>query len=120
MKEIREQLAREGDEIRQLEKEVELLSSKDDLTDEQLDEIQARIDEEDRAEVEKQAAHAQWLAAREEKKAAIAQALKWNTAKMPLKGAAAAAAAAAGAHRRASCQSNEGASGSSDVDGSPA
>ena len=42
MKEIREQLAREGDEIRQLEKEVELLSSKDDLTDEQLDEIQAR------------------------------------------------------------------------------
>ena len=42
MKEIREQLTKEGEEIRKLEKEVELLSSKEELTDAQLDEIQAR------------------------------------------------------------------------------
>ena len=42
MKEIRELLTKEGEEIRKLEKEVELLSSKDELTDAQLDEIQAR------------------------------------------------------------------------------
>ena len=42
MKEIREQLTREGEEIRKLEKEVELLSSKEELADAQLDEIQAR------------------------------------------------------------------------------
>ena len=42
MKEIREQLTKEGEEIRKLEKEVELLASKEELTDAQLDEIQAR------------------------------------------------------------------------------
>merc|ERR1719259_1175109 len=95
MTEIRDQLAREGEEIKKLEAEVELLSGKDDVTDEMLDQIQAEIDEELRAEEERQAAHAQWLASREEKKQAIQAALKWNSSKLPLKGAAAAAAAAA-------------------------
>ena len=78
-----------------------------------------RIDEELRAEEERQAAHAQWLASREEKKQAIQAALKWNSSKLPLKGAAAAAAAAAASSspaRRASVQSQDSSAGLSDVD----
>ena len=41
MTEIRDQLAREGEEIKKLEAEVELLSGKDDVSDEMLDQIQA-------------------------------------------------------------------------------
>ena len=41
MTEIQDQLAREGEEIKKLEAEVELLSGKDDVSDEMLDQIQA-------------------------------------------------------------------------------
>ena len=41
MTKIRDQLAREGEEIKKLEAEVELLSGKDDVSDEMLDQIQA-------------------------------------------------------------------------------
>ena len=54
---------------------------------------------------EHKAKHEAWLKEREEKKQAIQAALKAQTSKLPLKGAAATAVAQAGAARRASTQS---------------
>ena len=116
IRELKDQIEKDAAEIKNLELEVDLLSN-EELTDEQLDEIQAKIDEEERLENEKKAAHQQWLNEREEKKLAIQAALKMHSSKLPLKGAAA-AAQMAGAARRASSQS-EASSGLSDVD-SPA
>ena len=94
------------------------LLDNDDITEEQIEELEAQCREEDRIEAERVAAHEAWLMDREEKKQAIQAALKAHSAKVPLKGAAALAVQQSGA-RRASSQSQGESSGTSDVD-SPA
>lgn len=90
--------------LAQVEDEIKILSD-ENISDEKLAEIEEAIEREEREEAEHKAKHEAWLKEREEKKQAIQAALKAQTSKLPLKGAAATAVAQAGAARRASTQS---------------
>ena len=67
-------VAQERDEIAELEAETELLGS-EDVTEEQVQELLKKIEEEEAAEDRKEAEHAEWLAKREAKMLEIKKAL---------------------------------------------
>ena len=104
IRELRKIIDEEQKQLAQVEDEIKLLSD-ENISDEKLLEIEAAIEKEEQEEAEHKAKHEAWLKEREEKKQAIQAALKAQTSKLPLKGAAAAAVQQAGAARRASTQS---------------
>ena len=93
IKEITEEIQRQTNEIKMLEEEVKLLEPGSDISEAKMDEIEAKMAEEDRQEAEEKEKQIRLMKEREEKKLAIATALKTMN-KMPLKGAVAKKAAA--------------------------